>query len=169
MDRTISIEKAEEQFRDRLQWAEKQRAGAAADGVSIDVAYFEAYRKHLKELLEPLGNGGLSESELKDERRSACEEWQRIENPDEKDMEYVARRDAAKHILQRCFGYAISIGKIVRGSTCEDGQVRLIDDDGREITVTVEDNGDALSVADLFLRKAGYSVSDLEKTPEKSE
>lgn len=163
MDRTIIVDDPEEQFSDRLEWAEEQRAGAAEDGVNIDVAYFEAYQEELRGRIEALQNGGISEQSLIDEYHTAKEEWEEIEDSTEDDMSFAARVDVTKHILEGIFGHgAVDIGHVVEASSNGNGEIKLTGKKGNTVKIQVINEKDALARADLFLKEAGYSVDDLQ-------
>jgi len=163
MDRTIIVDDPEEQFSGRLEWAEKQREGAAEDSVNNDVAYFEAYQEELKERIQELQDGGISEQALIDDYHTAKEEWDEIEDPSEEDMSCAARLDTAKHVLEGVFGHgAVDVGHVVRASSDGNGEIELVGKTGNTVKIQVINEEDALARADLFLREAGYSVDDLQ-------
>jgi len=162
MDRTIIVDDPEEQFGDRLEWAEKQHEGAVEDGLTNDVAYFEAYIEELQDRLEELQEGGISEETLLDEYYTAKEEWDQIEDPTEDDMSSVARADVAKHVLKGIFDHgAVQIGNVASASSDGDGEITLVGENGDAVKIEIQDEEDALSKADLFLQEAGYSVDVL--------
>jgi len=164
MDRTIIVDDPEEQFSERLEWAEEQRVGAAQESANTDVAYYEAYQEELKDRLEALQDGGISEQALIDEYHTAKEEWDEIEDPTEDDMSCAARVDVTKHVLEGVFGHGpVEIGHVVRASSDGDGRITLVGKNGNTADIEVINEEDALARADLFLQEAGYSVDDLNR------
>jgi len=162
MDRTISLDDPKEQLAPLVKWAERERKAAAHEGNEQDEAYFANYGKELSQWIDSLKDG-VAESRLQRTVQSADSEWERVEDPQEADMAYPAKRDAANQILAEVFGHGLTkMGRIVRGSNGEDGEIKLVGETGDVVTIAVKNKAEALSNADRFLREAGYSVADLQ-------
>jgi len=163
-DRTIIADNPREELSHRLEWAEQQRGGAAQDGVTVDVAYFEAYENVLTDYLDTLTQSGLSEDELLDTHEIARDKWEEIDEKTEDNVVHAARADATKHILEAFFGHGtVELGDTQMATVYDDGTVRFVGEDGTPVTMTVQNEGDALAKADLFLRQADHSVDKLQQ------
>ena len=163
-DRTIIADNPREELSHRLEWAEQQRGGAAQDGVTVDVAYFEAYENVLTDYLDTLAQSGLSEDDLLDTHETARDEWEEIEEKTEDNVVHAARADASKHILEAFFGHgAVELGETHMASVYSDGMVKFVGEDGTPVTMVVQDEQDALEKADVFLQQAGHSVDELQQ------
>jgi len=161
VDRTIIVENPEDKLSDRLEWAEEQREGAQAEGVTVDVVYFEAYKRVLVDLLEDLHTDGLSEAGLYQRHQTRREEWEDAEkSPDT--VEHAAVADATKHVLDAFFGYGVTeLGEVSNSTVYDDGTVQFVGEDGDAVRLQIRDEDDALAKADLFLHEAGRSIDDL--------